>query len=215
MTIIDQTIPVDLLTKLQSFKRPYDIQEFLDQTPYVSEELDRSPLRVYHDRQCHCLDGAIFAALGFHFIGLKPLLVDLVPAAGLDDDHVLAVFQVGKFWGAVAKSNFAGLRYREPVYRTLRELAMSYFEDFFNVAGLKTMRGYTVPLDLTRFNRYQWATEETGIQHITRSLYRLKPIPVLSETQVSNLEKTDPRSYQAGLVGVNEDGLFRPGRSDH
>ncbi len=205
------SIPPELWDVLQSFKRPYDIQTFLDQTPYISEELDRSPLRVLHDRQCHCLDGGIFAALAFTFIGHPPLLVDLTPEPGLDDDHVLAVYQFDGCWGAVAKSNFTGLRYREPVYRSLRELAMSYFDDFFNVDGVKTMRGYTRPLNLSPFDRHFWQTREDGVKKIARRLYQLKAIPILADKMVNRLEKIDPRSYQAGMLGVNYDGLYKTG----
>ena len=118
-----------------SLTTPFEIQMYLDSLPYMHEDLDRCPLRVMEDMQCHCLDGGMLAAAALRRIGFPPLLLDLVPAPGLDDDHVLAVFKVNGKFGAVAKSNFAGLRFREPVYRSLRELAMSYFEAFFNVDG--------------------------------------------------------------------------------
>ena len=107
--------------------------------PYIGEQRDRSPLNVMLDQHCHCLDGGFFAALALWRIGFKPLLIDLVPDPGMDDDHVLAIFRSRGHWGALAKSNYSGLRFREPVYRTLRELVMSYFEHYYNLGGEKTL----------------------------------------------------------------------------
>jgi hypothetical protein len=138
-------LPEDLRTTFRSFRAPADIQRYLDSVPYVGEERDRCPLDVMKEAQCHCLDGGLFAALAMRRIGHPGLLVDLVPAYDrhgkqLDDDHVLAIFRRNGCWGAVAKSNYAFLRYREPVFRTLRELAMSYFEVYLSINGLKTLR---------------------------------------------------------------------------
>ena len=111
---------------------PRKIQDFLDTVAYEPEYFNRSPLRVLRERRGHCLDGAIFAAAALRRLGHPPLVLDLIPEPLMDDDHVLAVFRKNDAFGAVAKSNFTGLRYREPVFRTLRELIMSYFEDYFN-----------------------------------------------------------------------------------
>ena len=123
-----------ILTKseLQLFvklKTPFKVQEFLDSIPYSDEERYRCPRSVLQDRKAHCYDGAVFAAAALRMIGYPPLLVDMLPN-NRDDDHILAVFRRKKRWGAVAKSNFSGLRFREPVYRGLHELIMSYFESY-------------------------------------------------------------------------------------
>ena len=113
---------------------PDKIQRFLDDLAYNKEPggaTCRSPRRVLRDRMAHCMEGALFAAAALRMNGHPPLLLDL--EAVRDDDHVLAIFRLRGHWGAAAKSNFAGLRYREPVYRTLRELVMSYFEQYFNL----------------------------------------------------------------------------------
>ena len=136
-------------TALDALHSPFAIQAFLDATPYSPEDRDRCPLNVIRDRVAHCLDGALFAAMALRRLGYPPLLIDLLPEPDIDDDHVLAIFKVNGCWGAVAKSNFVGLRYREPVYRTLRELVMSYFEPFYNVEGVRTLRGYTLPVNLS------------------------------------------------------------------
>ena len=130
---------------LRSLTTPWEIQRYLDSLPYVGEELNRTPLRVMQDRQCHCLDGGMLGALCLRRLGYPARILDLIPEPGTDDDHVLAIFRHNDRYGAVAKSNYVGLRFREPVYRSLRELVMSYFEVFFNVDGLKTLRGYTRP----------------------------------------------------------------------
>ena len=196
---------------LHSLASPWEIQRYLDSLPYVGEELNRSPLRVIQDTQCHCLDGGLLAALCLRRLGYPALLLDLVPEPGTDDDHVLAIFQRGGKYGAVAKSNYAGLRFREPVYRSLRELVMSYFEVFFNVEGRKTLRGYTRPLNLAAYDRYHWQTTQPGVDRVVARLYSLRIVPVLSAEEAAALNPVDERSYQAGMLGANPDGLFKPG----
>ena len=198
---------------LGSLTTPWDIQRYLDSLPYVGEDLNRSPLRVMQDRQCHCLDGGMLGALCLRRLGYPARLLDLVPEPGTDDDHVLAIFRQNDKYGAVAKSNYVGLRFREPIYRSLRELVMSYFEVFFNVDGLKTLRGYTRPLDLAAYDRYNWQTTQTGVDRVVARLYSLRSIPIISANEAADLYLIDERSYQAGMLGANPDGLYKPGSS--
>src|SRR5215467_699616 len=121
------------LRKLRSLKDPYGIQKFLDSMPYHLADTAWSPRVALRKHTSHCFEGAIFAAAALRVYGFPPLLFDLEGEA--DSDHVLAIYRQRRHWGAIGKSNFAGLRYREPVYRTLRELAMSYFEHYFNLRG--------------------------------------------------------------------------------
>jgi hypothetical protein len=178
--------------------------------PYIGEDLNRSPLLVLRDRQCHCLDGGLFAAAALRRLGYPPLILDLVPEPGTDDDHVLAIFKKNNLYGAIAKSNFVGLRFREPVYRSLRELAMSFFEGFYNIDGLKTLRGYSRPLDLTNYDSYQWEISEKGVEVVVERFYSLKSTPLLDEEVVASLSPVDRRSYEAGMLGTNYDGLYKP-----
>lgn len=199
----------------RGFRAPADIQRYLDSLPYIGEERDRCPLYVMKDGQCHCLDGGLFAALALRKIGLPGLLIDLVPAKDrqgnpLDDDHVLAVFRRHGTWGAVAKSNYAWLRYREPVFRTLRELAMSYFEVFFSVEGKKSLRGYTRPLDIAQYDHLDYAWNDAGAAVLYRTLYRRKAIPLISERAAAELLPTDERALASGTVGVDFGWVFRP-----
>ncbi len=176
---------------LASLNSPYKIQAFLDATPYSASDENRCPRRVMQDRLAHCLDGGLFAAAALRRLGYPPLVIDLLPEPKVDDDHVLAVFNYHGGYGAVAKSNFSGLRFREPVFRSLRELVMSYFEDFFNVNGLKTLRGYTRPLHLASFDRMDWEVNDRAADAIEKRLKKLYPIPVLADGMASQLSPAD------------------------
>ena len=196
-----------LLKTFRDLSTPSAIQAYLDSFPYIAEELDRSPLRVMTEGQAHCLDGGIFAALALRRLGHRPLILDLVPEIGADDDHVLALFQHNGNWGCIAKSNYAFLRFREPVYRSLRELVMTYFESYTSTEKRKTLRGYTRPLDLSVFAP-DWMWSEAGIAEISRRLYRRKPIPLISPEDSTSLSLADERFYQANTLGTNFDWAF-------
>ena len=129
-------------------------------------------------RSAHCFEGALFAAAALQFIGYKPLIVDM--RAVNDDDHVIAVFKEDGHWGAVAKSNFTSLRYREPVYRSLRELVMSYFDFFFNTNGYKSLRSYSLPFDLSAFESRKWTTTDEDLEYIGDKLESLRHFPVVT-----------------------------------
>jgi hypothetical protein len=189
---------------------PAAIQAYLDTTAYSPEYDNRCPLSVLRDTQAHCLDGALFAAAALRRLGYPPLLVDMLPEPGTDDDHVLAIFRQNGRYGAVAKSNFAGLRYREPVFHSLRELVLSYFEWFFNLHGQKTLRSYTRPLDLSRYDHVEWEWSDRGADFIEKRLLQLRSIPLLPSETVALLNPADPLTKQAGMLGVNEAGLYRP-----
>ncbi len=189
---------------------PARIQAFLDQIPYSAENVNRCPLSVLRDRVAHCLDGALFAAAALRLIGNPPLIVDLLPEPGTDDDHVLAIYKCNGRLGAVAKSNMTGLRYREPIYRDLRELVLSYFEDYFNVYGEKTLRSYTRPLNLQTLDKAGWMWSDAGANAVEQHFSRMRKIPVLSAAMVAVLSPTDSLSFQAGMLGANEAGLYRP-----
>ncbi|NPV76440.1 MAG: hypothetical protein HPY59_08685 [Anaerolineae bacterium] len=207
---LDPFLTADERALVERLNTPAKIQAFLDETPYSPENANRCPLMVIRERFAHCLDGGLFGAAMLRRLGHPPLLLDLLPEPGTDDDHVLAIFQVKGCWGAVAKSNFSGLRYREPIFRTLRELVMSYFEDFFNVHAQKTLRAYTRPINLAAYDRFGWAWKNEGADVIERRLYTLKRISVISPEAAAQLSPVDPLAYQAGMLGANPDGLYKP-----
>jgi hypothetical protein len=203
-----------LLSKkeLRIFSRltsPVKIQNFLDSLPYSDEERYRCPQSVILDNKAHCYDGAVFAAAALQMIGFPPLIVEMLPN-DRDDDHVLAVFRQGRCWGAVAKSNFVGLRYREPVYRNLRELIMSYFESYFNIAGERTLIGYTAPLNLNHFNKLNWLIQDKAMDIIGEALNEVRKYRIMTPAMTRKLTCVDKRSYKAGLLGSKQSGLFKP-----
>ncbi len=188
---------------------PFKISQFLDTVQYPAGERNRSVINVLRERQAHCLDGGLFAAAMLNSLGYPPIIIDLLPEPGTDDDHVLAIFQQNGCWGCVAKSNFTGLRYRDPIYRSLRELVMSYFEVFFNVEGKKTLRGYTRPVRLARFDTWHWMTEDAGVDKIEKYLKTLKFTMLLYPAMIATLSDVDERSKQAGMLGINYEGLYK------
>lgn len=193
---------------LDHIRLPVDVQRFLDSIPYSSDPIYRCPRRVMRDRVAHCFDGAVFAAAALRRLGLPPLLVDM--RAVRDDDHVIAVFRAHGRLGAIAKSNFVGLRFREPVFRSVRELVLSYFEAYYNVDGEKTLRGFCRPVDLRRFDRLAWQVEDAAMDAIARRLDAAHHFPLLTPVQVKSLARVDERSLRAGMLGINEAGLFKP-----
>jgi hypothetical protein len=197
----------DELGELRRLDSPARLQAFLDAIPYSVEERYRSPRSVLQDRKAHCFDGALFAAAGLRRLGYRALVTDMF--ADNDDEHLIAPFTLDGYWGAVAKSNFVGLRFREPVYRSLRELVLSYFEVYFNAKHEKTLRSYTRPLDLGVFDRYNWMVDDDSLELIAERTDRLHRIPLLTPRMVAFLSLVDERSYRAGMLGVDPAGLYK------
>lgn len=187
------------LRKLRSFKDPYGVQRFLDDTPYHLADTAWSPRRVLREQTSHCLEGAIFAAAGLRALGFPPLIIDF--EAQNDTDHVLAVYRVKGHWGAIAKSNYTGCRYREPVYRTLRELAMSYFNIYFNMRRERTLRNYSRPVNLARFDHLEWMTTEKPIWFIPYHLVDIPHINLLQPGTTRYLHRADERLFRAEVMG--------------
>ena len=206
--VLERLLTVEERALLGSLSSPARIQAFLDSIPYSTEPIYRSPLRVLRERVAHCFDGALFAAAALRRLGHPPLIVEMLPNAR-DDDHLLAVYKQDRHWGAVAKSNFVGLRYREPVYRSLRELIMSYFEVFFNAVGEKTLRGYTLPVNLAAFDRVHWMVSDEAAGRIAERLDRARRMPVLAPAMINGLSLADERSLRAGLLDAVEAGLYK------
>jgi hypothetical protein len=189
---------------------PVAVQAFLDRVPYSADPFYRSPRSVLRDRKAHCFDGAVFAAAALRRLGHAPLLVDM--RAVRDDDHIIAVFKRAGHFGAVAKSNFVGLRFREPIFRNLRELMLSYFEEFYNVDREKTLRSYSAPLDLGRFDPLGWETRDGAMDVIAARLDSARHFPLVTARQEARLGKVDERFYRAGMLGINRAGLYKPRR---
>ena len=194
---------------IRELNSPFKIQSFLDSIPYSAESVYRCPLRVLRDRTAHCFDGALFAAALMRQTGQPSLILDMIPN-DRDDDHLLALYKRNSHWGAVAKSNFTGLRFREPIFRTIRELVLSYFEQYYNVYREKTLRGYTVPLNLNSFDSMNWMIQDEPLDAIAQRLDEIRHILFLTPEMAAGLSPVDDRLYQAGLQGSDEKGLYKP-----
>lgn len=184
---------------LRGLSNPWKIQNYLDAIPYNKEpngDTCRSPRRTIRDRIAHCFEAALLAAAALRVNGKPPLILDLESVR--DDDHVIVVFQMEGHWGAMGKSNYAGLRFREPVYRSLRELVMSYFEHYYNLRGEKTLRGYSRPVNLGRFDAINWMTAEEDVWAIPEYLTTIHHTPILKTNRRMFMDK---RLYEAGLFG--------------
>jgi len=202
--MLPDTFRAGELAALRRLNTPEKIQRFLDDLAYNKEaggETCRSPRRVLRDRTAHCMEGALFGAAALRVNGHPPLLLDL--EAVRDDDHVLAIFRHKGHWGAVTKSNYSGLRFREPVYRTLRELAMSYFEHYYNLKREKTLRTYGGPVKLSRFDAIGWMTAEEDVWAIPGYLTAIRHTRLLRPGLDRGLRRVDDRLFAAGLVGRN------------
>ena len=194
---------------LDSFRSLTDAQDFLDGLAYDPEPGARSPRVTLRTRRAHCFGGALFAAAALRRFGHPPLLVDL--RATNDDDHVLAVFRHRGHWGALGKSNCTTLRFREPIYRSLRELALSYFELYVNTARQKTLREYSVTLDLRRFDAEGWMVAEEPLDSIEERLESIRHYRLLDRRQERELSLTSPAVLEAVMLGSDPAGLYRPG----
>jgi hypothetical protein len=185
---------------------PWRIQKFLDGLDYdTAGAACRSPRRVLREGVVQCMDGALFAAAALRVQGHPPLLLDF--EAVFDDDHVLALFRENGCWGAVARSNYSGLRFREAIHPTIRALALSYFESYFNLRRQKTLRRYSRPVKLSRFDRLAWMTTEEDLWEIPEYLADIPHRRLLPSAIESRLSPVDRRMFEAGLVG-------REGRRD-
>ena len=187
------------LRKLRSLKDPHGIQRYLDRLPYHLADTAWSPRRVLRENTAHCLEGAIFAAAALRANGFPALILDF--EAEHDTDHVVAVYQVNGHWGAIAKSNFSGCRYREPVHRTLRELAISYFTLYYNLRRERTLRTFSRPVNLARFDHLHWMTTEKPVWFIVYHLLEIAHYPLISKKMAARLHRVDERVYRSEILG--------------
>ncbi|MFP5276156.1 MAG: hypothetical protein ACLGPM_03495 [Acidobacteriota bacterium] len=187
------------LRTLRALNTPVRIQKFLDELPYQYADTAWSPRRVLRERKGHCLEGAVLAAAALRVNGHPPIVMDL--EAVHDDDHVIALYRDRGLWGGIAKSNFAGLRFRAPIYRTLRELALSYFEQYYNLRGERTLRSYSLPVNLARLDPLHWMTAEEDVWCVPEALIAARHYPLFPDKVARRLPRLDRRSFEAGMHG--------------
>lgn len=190
---------IKLFKKLNS---PKKIQDYLNSLKInFEEEGDTcfSPRKVLKEQRCHCIEGAVLAAMILRFHGHRPLVIDLTSSRE-DFDHVITVFKKHGKWGAISKTNHAVLRYREPVYSTIRELVMSFFHEYFLDNGRKTLRSYSNPINLSIFDKKGWMHSTDDMWYIAEHLAEMEHIPILSRKQIANLRKADRIEIDAGKI---------------
>ena len=190
------------LKVLRHLRTPSQVQDWLNKLPVNFErqgETCLSPRRVLRQRQAHCMEGAMLAAAALRLQGREPLLMDL-KSVWHDDDHVVALFRERGFWGAISQTNHAVLRYREPIYRTLRELALSYFHEYFTNDGKKTLRSYSQPVNLKRFDKRGWMTAAKDVWYVPRYLDCVRHYPLVTRTQIKHLRLADLIEIKAGKL---------------
>ena len=198
-----KVIPKDKYKILKKLNTPAKIQDFLNDMEMNFEENGDavlSPMTVLEKGICHCIEAAILAALALRVHGYPPLVIDLT-ANSKDYDHVVTVFKKDGKWGAISKTNHAVLRYREPVYNTIRELVLSYFHEYTNNEdGKKTLRSYTRPVNLKRFDRLGWMTTKDEVFYIAQYLADIKHTPILTKKQIMGLRRLDDVEIEAGKI---------------
>jgi len=187
------------LRVLRALKTPARIQKFIDALQYQYADTAWSPQRVLRERKGHCMEGALLAAAALRLNGHPPLLMDLEGVR--DDDHVVALYRERGLWGGIAKSNFAGLRFRAPIYRTLRELALSYFEHYYNLRGERTLRSYSRAVNLARLDGRHWMTAEEDVWSAAELLIAARHYSLFPDKVAHALPRLDRRSFEAGMHG--------------
>jgi hypothetical protein len=195
---------------LSRLNNPKKIQDFVDKIKYNLEEDEEtffSPRKVLRENKANCIEGAVFAAAALRFHGFPPLIVDIISIR--DDDHIIAVFKINGHWGSIAKSKYSGLTFREPIHKTIRELALSYFEGYFNFEGEKTLRGYSKPINLSRFDKINWMTTEEDLFCIEDYLNEIKHKKLLTNTMIRNLRKVTPLMKEAGELWMIKKRLIK------
>lgn len=189
------------LKQLQKLRSPQRVQDFLDAIAINHErdaETCSSPVVTLRRGTAHCLEGALVAALALWMNGHRPLLMDLKTTRN-DVDHIVALFKAGRFWGGITKTNHAVLRYREPIYRDPRELAVSYFHEYSLPDGRKTLRSYSMPFDLRRYPG-NWVASEEPLWDLERAIDDSRHIKLVNRKQIARLRRADDIELRAGEI---------------
>ena len=192
----------DELRFLRKLNSPAKIQDFLESIPFNFEKKGvtlMSPRRVLCEKKAHCIEGALLAAAALWVNGTKPLLMDL-RSVRHDFDHVVALFKIDNHWGAISKTNHLVLRYREPVYKSPRELAISYFHEYFLDDGKKTMRSFSKPFDLRKYQKQNWTTSEDDLWFIEKFLDDSPHTQILTRSMLARLRSADKIEIEAGKL---------------
>ncbi len=189
----------DELKQFKKINTPNKIQDYLDSIPFnfeIDGETCMSPRRVLRTKKANCIEGAMLAATALWIQGEAPLIVSLKVEKG-DFDHAITLYKKNGFWGAISKTNHSVLRFRDPVYKTVRELVMSYFHEYFLVStGKKTLKGYSRPVNMKKFGK-KWVTEERDLWEIGEEIYYrpiIKIVPKINKKYLRTASHTERTS---------------------
>lgn len=190
------------LAVLRKLSTPEKIQDFLDRLPINHEkngDTCLSPRQVLRGKKAHCIEGAMLAAAALWLHGEEPLLLDLTTLR-YDDDHVVALYKRNGYWGAISKTNHSVLRFRDPIYRTIRELALSYFHEYFMITtGRKTLKSYSVPFSLKRFGT-EWITSPEDVWYVAHTLDDIRHFSIVPEKNKRLIRKASPLERKMGSI---------------
>ena len=192
---------------LRSLNTPHRIQNFLDELDYNPIDDAASPRYILLTRDAHCLEGGLLAAAALEFQGLRPLMVSL--QAENDDHHVITVYRGLNGWGSISKSNTTLLRGRDPIYKSIRELVMSYFEFYFNLKGQKSLYAYSDPIDLNKYNSWGWRTTDDNLVELGKSFNDIDHFELIGQKELKRLPKVKKSLIDACFLGANQDGLYQ------
>lgn len=196
-------LTADEMRTLKRLDTPTKLQDFLNALPFNFEKRGdtlMSPRRVLREKKAHCFEGALLAAAALWVQGHKPLLLDLMPDRSKDDGHVVALYRMNGYWGAISKTNHAVLRFRDPVYRTVRELALSYFHEYFlNTTGEKTLKSFAGPIDMRQFDA-TWLTAAEDLTHLHSAFDDLPHEPFVPKKNTGAIRPADAVERKAGAI---------------
>ncbi len=191
----------------RSLKTPDHIQEQVNNLIYNPTDHASSPRWVMITGEGHCLEGGLLAAAALEFHGHKPLMVDLV--AEDDDHHVLCVYKTSSGWGSLSKSNTTLLAGRRPFYKSVHELVMSYFDFYFNMKGKLSLYSYSDPINLNRFNHWNWRTTDQDLMEMGMSFNDLTHYELIDQTKLKSLKPVPNKLVSACFLGADQSGLYK------
>jgi hypothetical protein len=198
-------LPRALEARLKKLNHPYKIQEWVASFPYNSSDETRSALGAWQHKAAHCFEGALLACLALEYNSQPPLVMDLRGHG--DDDHVVALFKLKGKWGAISKTNTTVLDFRPAHFKTLRELAMSYWCMYFNWKGHYAMVDFAGPINLRRYRKIDWRYGSEDMGEFGMQFNKLKHTPLASKRELKLLPKVPERLRLAGFLGSDMKGV--------
>lgn len=204
---IKKLLPFDIRRLYSKLNSPIKIQDYLDALPVnfeLSGESNFSPIQVICENKAHCFEGAVLASSILAYHGHRPLLMDFATAYD-DEDHTIALFKKDSKWGGLSKTNHVVLKYRDPIYASPRELAMSYFHEYYLYDGRKSLRAYSAPFDLSRYETSSWISDERGLDWLMKAVSKSRYFPVLPDKMIRNLRRASKVELDALKIVAEKD----------